>query len=143
MRMQEVIGKLREEAPQLETRMDKVNEHFERASGLCLDLEMATSEEGRKLLLKALAAAMADFGCEFRNLRDSVRAVCAVNARYKEKLGVARKRKNKDSPGQQLLDFGQTSTGVAVGVPADAAPAVSVSVTGQVTGDHTSTRTAQ
>ena len=110
MRMQEVIVKLREEAPKMEIANKRVEAYFARARGLCSDLEMATSDEGRSLLRKALAAAMADFIAEYEKLQDSIKAICAVNAGYKEKLGVSRRRKQKDAPGQQMLDLGDQVT---------------------------------
>ena len=108
--MQEVIVKLREEAPKMETLSETVNAEFMRAKGLCLDLEMAASDEGRAILRKALYGAMTDFETQYAKLQDSVRAVCAVNASYKEKLGVTRRRKSKDAPGQQMLDLGDQVT---------------------------------
>lgn len=112
MRMQEVIVKLREEAPKMEIADRRVEAYFARARGLCSDLEMATSDEGRSLLRKALAAAMGDFIAEYEKLQDSIKAVCSVNAGYKEKLGVSRRRKTapKDVPGQQMLDLGDQVT---------------------------------
>ena len=110
MRMQEVIVKLREEAPKMEIANRRVEAHFARARGLCSDLEMATSDEGRSLLRKALAAAMADFIAEYEKLQDSIKAICAVNTGYKEKLGATRRRKQKDAPGQQMLDLGDQVT---------------------------------
>jgi hypothetical protein len=110
--MQEVIVKLREEAPKMEIANRRVEAHFARARGLCSDLEMATSDEGRSLLRKALAAAMVDFVAEYEKLQDSIKAICAVNTGYKEKLGVSRRRKTgqKDAPGQQMLDLGHPVT---------------------------------
>ena len=130
MRMQEVIVKLREEAPKMEIADKRVEAYFARARGLCSDLEMATSDEGRSLLRKALAAAMADFIAEYEKLRDSIKAICAVNTGYKEKLGVSRRRKQKDAPGQQMLDLGDQVTSGQSTSPA-ASTALPVNATAQ------------
>lgn len=113
MKMQEVITKLREEAPLLDKCAKDVDFHFERATGLARDLEYATSDDGRKLLRNELAKAMTDFGCAYRQLRCSVETVCLMNREYKEKLGPRAKKPN-DAEGQQMLpgfgDEGGTPT---------------------------------
>ena len=113
MKMQEVITKLREEAPLLDKCTKDVDFHFERATGLARDLEYATSDDGRKLLRNELAKAMTDFGCAYRQLRCSIETVCLMNREYKEKLG-PRAKKPKDAEGQQMLpglgDEGGTPT---------------------------------
>jgi len=110
MRMQEVIVKLREEAPKMEAVAKTVDKCFAGAMGFCRDLEGATSDGGRLLLRKALFGAMLEFQTEYERLWDSIKAICAVNAGYKEKLGVSRRRKQKDAPGQQMLDLGDQVT---------------------------------
>ena len=102
MKMQDVIAKLREEAPLLEKCAKAVDVYFERAEGLARDLEHAGSEDGRRVLRNELVKALADFGNEYNQLRCSVETVCLVNAQYREKLG-PRTRKPKDAPGQQIL----------------------------------------
>ena len=102
MKMQDVIAKLREEAPLLEKCAKAVDVYFERARGLARDLEHAGSEDGRRVLRNELVKALADFGNEYNQLRCSVETVCLVNAQYREKLG-PRTRKPKDAPGQQML----------------------------------------
>ena len=113
MKMQEVITKLREEAPLLEKCAKDVDFHFERATGLSRDLGYATSDDGRKLLQNELDKAMAEFCVAYRQLRCSIETVCGVNAEYKEKLG-PRTKKPKDAEGQQMLpgleDVGGTPT---------------------------------
>ena len=103
MRMQEVITKLREEAPLLEDRSKILDSRFEQVYGLSRDLEVATSEEGRKLLLQAFGKAMLEFVHSFRELRCSLETVCLLNVDYKEKIGPRGPRKPKDAPGQQML----------------------------------------
>ena len=113
MKMQEVITKLREEAPLLEKCEKDVDFNFERAMGLARDLEYATSDDGRKLLRNELAKAMTDFGFAYRQLRCSIETVCLMNREYKEKLG-PRTKKPKDADGQQMIpgleDVGGTPT---------------------------------
>ena len=102
MKMQDVIGKLREEAPLLDKCAKDVDLRFERATGLARDLEYATSDDGRKLLRNELAKAMTEFGSAYRQLRCSIETVCLMNREYKEKLG-PRAKKSKDAEGQQML----------------------------------------
>lgn len=102
MKMQDVIAKLREEAPLLEKCAKAVDVYFDRARGLARDLEHAGSEDGRRVLRDELVKALTDFGNEYNQLRCSVETVCLVNAQYREKLG-PRAKKPKDAPGQQML----------------------------------------
>lgn len=113
MKMQEVITKLREEAPLLDMCAKDVDFHFARAVGLARDLEYATSDDGRKLLRNELAKAMAEFGCAYQQLRDSIKTVCLTNREYKEKLG-PRAKKPRDAEGQQMLP-GMEATTVGTG----------------------------
>lgn len=107
MRMQEVIAKLREEAPLLEKCAKNTDVLFNKAWGLFDDFRRAESEAGRMLLADAVCSALNEFAGEYRTLRTSVETVCLVNAEYREKLGPGRRRaKSKDAPGQQMLDFG-------------------------------------
>lgn len=107
MRMQEVIAKLRDEAPRLEKCAKNTDVLFKRAWGLFDDFRHAESDAGRALLADAVCSALNDFASEYDKLQEAVEAVCTVNAEYKEKLGPGRRRaKSKDAPGQQLMDFG-------------------------------------
>lgn len=115
MKMQEVIVKLREEAPLLDKCSKEVDASFDKASGLFDDFRRAESDAGRMLLADAVCAALNEFAGAYRTLRCSIENVCLVNAEYKEKLG-PRARKPKDAEGQQmlpgLLDEGGTPTTV-------------------------------
>lgn len=102
MKMQDVIGKLREEAPLLEKCAKGVDAAFHRAWGLFDDFRRAESEAGRMLLADAVCAALNEFAGKYRTLRCSVESVCMVNAEYKEKLG-PRAKKPRDSEGQMML----------------------------------------
>lgn len=102
MKMQEVITKLREEAPLLDKCAKDVDETFQKAWGLFDDFRRAESEAGQRLLADAVCAALNEFAGKYRTLRCSVETVCMVNAEYKEKLG-PRKAKPKDDPRQQDL----------------------------------------
>lgn len=107
MRMQEVIAKLREEAPLLEKCAKNTDVLFNKAWGLFDDFRRAESDAGRMLLADAVCTALNEFAGEYRTLRCSVENVCMVNAEYKEKLGPGRRKaKSKDAPGQQMLTFG-------------------------------------
>lgn len=107
MRMQEVIAKLREEAPLLEKCAKNTDVLFNKAWGLFDDFRRAESDAGRMLLADAVCTALNQFAGEYRTLRCSVETVCMVNAEYKEKLGPGRRKaKSKDAPGQQMLGFG-------------------------------------
>jgi hypothetical protein len=102
MKMQEVIAKLREEAPLLDKCAKDVDETFQKAWGLFDDFRRAESEAGQRILADAVCAALNEFAGKYRTLRCSVETVCMVNAEYKEKLG-PRKAKPKDDPRQQDL----------------------------------------
>ena len=102
MKMQEVIAKLREEAPLLDKCSKSVDATFQKAWGLFDDFRRAESEVGQRLLADAVCAALNEFAGKYRTLRCSVETVCMVNAEYKEKLG-PRKAKPKDDPRQQDL----------------------------------------
>ena len=102
MKMQDVIGKLREEAPLLEKCAKDVDTVFNRAWGLFDDFRRAESEAGRMLLADAVCNALNEFAGKYRTLRHSVESVCMVNAEYKEKL-VPRAKKPRDSEGQLML----------------------------------------
>lgn len=102
MKMQDVIGKLREEAPLLDKCSKDVDAAFHKAWGLFDDFRRAESDAGRMLLADAVCAALTKFAGEYRTLRCSIETVCLVNAEYKEKLG-PRTKKPKDAEGQQML----------------------------------------
>lgn len=109
MKMQEVITKLREEAPLLEKCTKSVDATFHKAWGLFDDFRRAESEEGQRLLADAVCAALNEFAGEYRTLRCSIETVCMVNAEYKEKLG-PRTKKSRDAGGQMMLPgFGDGS----------------------------------
>ena len=102
MKMQDVIAKLREEAPLLDKCSKDVDAAFHKAWGLFDDFRRAESDAGRMLLADAVCAALTKFAGEYRTLRCSIETVCLVNAEYKEKLG-PRTKKPKDAEGQQML----------------------------------------
>lgn len=102
MKMQEVITKLREEAPLLDKCAKDVDETFQKAWGLFDDFRRAESEAGQRLLADAVCEALNEFAGKYRTLRCSIETVCLVNAEYREKLG-SRKATPKDDPRQQDL----------------------------------------
>ena len=102
MKMQDVIGKLREEAPLLEKCAKDVDTAFHRAWGLFDDFRRAESEAGRMLLADAVCNALNEFAGKYQTLRCSVESMCMVNAEYREKLG-PRAKKPRDSEGQMML----------------------------------------
>lgn len=101
MKMQDVIGKLREEAPLLEKCAKDVDTVFNRAWGLFYDFRRAESEAGRMLLADAVCNALNEFAGKYQTLRCSIESVCVVNAEYKERLG-PRAKKPGDSDGQLM-----------------------------------------
>ena len=114
MKMQDVITKLREEAPLLDKFSKNVDAAFNKAWGLFDDFRRAESEAGRMLLADAVCTALNDFAKEFRTLRCSIETVCLMNAEYKEKIG-PRTKKPKGDDGQPMLpglDEGGTTTEV-------------------------------
>ena len=72
MKMQEVIAKLREEAPLLDKCAKDVDETFQKAWGLFDDFRRAESEAGQRLLADAVCAALNEFAGKYRTLRCSV-----------------------------------------------------------------------
>jgi hypothetical protein len=102
MKMQEVIAKLREEAPLLDKCAKDVDATFQKAWGLFDDFRRAESEAGQRLLADAVCEALNEFAGKYRTLRCSVETVCLMNAEYREKLG-PRKAKPKDDPRQMKL----------------------------------------
>ena len=115
MKMQDVIVKLREEAPLLDKCSKSVDTAFNKAWGLFDDFRRAESEAGRMLLADAVCTAFNEFAGEYCTLRCSIEAVCMVNAEYREKIG-PRTKKPKEAAGQQMLpgleDEGGTTTEV-------------------------------
>lgn len=115
MKMQDVIMKLREEAPLLYKCSKNVDAVFTKAWGLFDDFRRAESEEGQRILADAVCSALNEFASEYRTLRCSVETVCLVNAEYKEKIG-PRTKKPKGTEEQQMLpgldDEGGTTTEV-------------------------------
>lgn len=102
MKMQDVIGKLREEAPLLDKCSKDVDTAFHKAWGLFDDFRRAESEAGRGLLADAVCTAINEFAGKYRTLRCSIENVCMMNAEYKEKLG-PRAKKPGGSEGQPML----------------------------------------
>lgn len=100
MKMQELIAKLREEAPFLEKRFKDVDDAFHGMWRLLDDFRRAESAEGRQVLADAVCNEANVLGAEYLQLQDSVEAICRMNREYREKLGP---RKPKDAPGQQML----------------------------------------
>lgn len=92
MKMQDVIGKLREEAPLLEKCSKNVDDAFNSALGLFDEYRRAESETGRMLLANVVCAALNDFAVAYQTLRCSIENVCMVNAGYREKLGPRAKK---------------------------------------------------
>ena len=115
MKMQDVITKLREEAPLLNKCSKDVEAAFQKVRGLFVDFRRAESVEGQGILADAVVAAFIEFEGAYRTLRCSIETVCLVNAEYKEKIG-PRTKKSKDADGQQMLpgldDEGGTTTEV-------------------------------
>lgn len=113
MKMQDVITKLREEAPLLDKCSKNVDAMFTKAWGLFDDFRRAESEEGQRILADAVCSALNEFAGEYRKLLCSIATVCLMNAEYKEKIG-PRTKKSKDAEGEHLLpvleDNGGTPT---------------------------------
>lgn len=139
--MQDVIGKLREEAPLLDKYVKSTDVKFHKAWDLFVDFCRAESDKGRGLLADAVCVALNEFAEEYRTLRCSVENVCMMNAGYKEKLG-PRAKKPKDAKGQQMLpglgDVGVTPATTTVGETTTTMGEIMVTVGGDVTGYRTS-----
>lgn len=111
MKMQEVITKLREEAPLLDKCSKNVDVAFNKACGLFDDFRRAESDAGRMLLADAVCAALNEFAGEYRTLRCSIETVCLMNAEYKEKIGPRKAKPKADQRQQELpgLDLSPAS----------------------------------
>lgn len=104
MRMQDVIGKLREEAPLLDKFAGDADHAFQKVWSLFDDYRRAESFQGRRVLADAISEGMLDFSRKYQTLRTSIDTLCLANAEYKEKLG-PRAKKPKDDPRQMEMDF--------------------------------------
>ena len=102
MKMQDVIGKLREEAPLLDKCAKDVDAALHNALRTFDDFRRAESEAGRGLLADAVCDAINEFAGKYRTLRCSVENVRTVNAGCKERLG-PRAKKPGDSEGRPTL----------------------------------------
>jgi hypothetical protein len=106
MKMQDVITKLREEAPLLDKCSKNVDAVFNKAWGLFDDFRRAESDAGRMLLADAVCSALNEFAKEYRTLRCSIETVCLMNAEYKEKIGPRTKKPKGDERQQELPGLG-------------------------------------
>lgn len=102
MKMQELIAKLREEAPLLEKSFRDVDDAFHGMCRLLDDFRRAESVEGRWVLAAAADNVANGLEAKYLQLQASVEAICRMNREYREKLGP---RKPKDDPRQMELEL--------------------------------------
>ena len=102
MKMQEVIARLREEAPKLAKFHEETAGLYKKVWGLWDDFSRCESEEGQRLLIDAAREAMNRFSAAFIDMSVSIERIERLNDGYREKLG-PRKATPKDDPRQQDL----------------------------------------
>lgn len=113
MKMQEVIVRLREHAPVVESCTRNALREFDSLHDVLLDASHTGSQESLRSLLtlcleksRYIRSLLQDASAEAEKLN-------GVNMSYREKLG-PRAKKPKDAPGQQVFDFDATTTGGGV-----------------------------
>ena len=102
MKMQEVIVRLRELAPEAAQNVDLAIKDFAVMTDLLSDLRTCVSSSTREAVLKLIGERSRGLSKFLDAAQDATSKLQELNASYKEKLG-PRKRAPKDAPGQQIL----------------------------------------
>lgn len=113
MKMQEVILRLRELAPEAATAVDLAIKDFYVMKDLLSDLRTCVSSSTREAVLKLISERSLGLAGFLDAAQDATSKLQELNESYKEKIG-PRTRKPKDAEGQQMLpgleDEGGTPT---------------------------------
>lgn len=107
MKMQEVIVRLRELAPEAAQNVDLAIKDFYVMKDLLSDLRACVSPSTRDAVLKLIGERSLGLSRYLDAAQDATGKLQELNESYKEKLGP---RKPKDAPGQQVFDFDTTTT---------------------------------
>lgn len=102
MKMQEVIVRLRQLAPEAADNVDLAIKDFYVMKDLLSDLQACVSSSTREAVLKLIAERSLGLARYLVIAQDATRKLQELNESYKEKLG-PRTKKPKDAPGQQML----------------------------------------
>lgn len=113
MKMQEVITKLRELAPEAAQNVDLAIKDFYVMKDLLSDLQACVSSSTREAVLKLIDERQLGLAEYLAAAQDATDKLQKLNESYKEKIG-PRTKKSKDAEGQQMLpgleDEGGTPT---------------------------------
>lgn len=102
MKMQEVILRLRELAPEAVQNVDLAIKDFYVMKDLLSDLQACVSLSAREAVLKLIGERSQGLSKYLDAAQKATSRIQELNESYKEKLG-PRKRVQKDAPGQQML----------------------------------------
>ena len=109
MKMQEVIVRLREHAPVVESCTRSALRGFDSLHEVIGDAMRAGSQESLRTLLSLCLEKSQNIRAMLQNAEAEAEELNRVNLAYREKLG-PRAKKPKDAPGQQVFNFDDTST---------------------------------
>ena len=110
MKMQEVIVRLREHAPVVESCTRSALRGFDSLHEVIGDAMRAGSQESLRTLLSLCLEKSQNIRAMLQNAEAEAEELNRVNLAYREKLG-PRAKKPKDAPGQQVFDFAISTTG--------------------------------
>lgn len=102
MKMQEVIFRLREHAPVVESCTRDALRGFDSLHDVLRDASRTGSQESLRSLLDLCLEKSQNIRAMLQNAEAEAEELNRVNLAYKEKLG-PRAKKPKDAPGQQML----------------------------------------
>lgn len=110
MKMQEVIVRLRELAPEAAQNVDLAIKDFYVLKDLLGDLRVCVSSSTREAVLKLIGERSLGLSRYLDAAQDATDKIRKLNESYKEKLG-PRAKKPKDAEGQQMLPGMDATTG--------------------------------
>lgn len=103
MKMQEVIVRLRQLAPEAADNVDLAIKDFYVMKDLLSDLQACVASSTREAVLKLIAERSLGLAGYLNIAQDATRKLQELNESYKEKLGPRGPKKPKDAEGQQML----------------------------------------
>lgn len=112
MKMQEVITRLRELAPEAAQNVDLAIKDFYVMKDLLSDLRTCVSSSTREAVLKLIGERALGLSGFLAAAQEATDKIQYLNKSYKEKLGPRGPKKPKDCPGQMEL-VGITTSGPA------------------------------
>lgn len=117
MKMQEVIVRLRQLAPEAADNVDLAIKDFYVLKDLLSDLQACVSSSTREAVLKLIDERSQGLAGFLNIAQDATSKLQELNLSYREKLGPRGPKKPKDAPGQQMLPGigGDGGTPTAIG----------------------------